>query len=109
MSKGEYTVFLCREDKCVAPISQRPRKIKRVVQNTLTAETMVLNEAAEQAYYIIAFMCELRGFNDTLLPKNRITDTHPLFRSIYSTKTMDDKTLLIDINCIRENAENLNL
>ena len=69
--------------------------IKRFFRNILAAETLALNEASEQVYYIRIAVFELPGFIDSiLLPVNGIADNHFLFQSIYSTKTVDYNKIL---------------
>ena len=106
-SQGGYIIFLHGENNHVAPISWRSRKINRVVRNTLAAETLALTEAAEQSFYIRAILTELLELHDKkCLPIDAITDNQLLLDSIKSTKTVDDKRLLIDISCIREKLVN---
>ena len=101
-SQGGFIIFLHGENCNVIPMSWRSRKIKRVVRSTLAAETMAFIEAAEQSFFIRAIISELYGFdNKMMLPINMLTDSKSLFDSIHSTKTVEDKRLLIDISCIR--------
>ena len=101
-SQGGFIKFLHGENGNVIPMSWRSRKIKRVVRSTLAAETMAFIEAAEQSFFIGAIISELHGFdNKMILPINMLTDNKSLFDSIHSTKTVEDKRLLIDISCIR--------
>ena len=112
-SQGGCIIFLHGENNHVAPISWRSRKIHIVVHSTLAAETLALTEAAEtlalteaaeQGLYIRAILTELLGLHDKkCLPINAITDNLLLLNSIKSTKTVDDKQLLIDISCLEEN------
>ena len=67
----------------------------------MAAETLALSEAAEQGFYIRVILTEL--------PINVITDNQSLLNLIKSTKTVDDKRLLIDLSCIREKLVNLEL
>ena len=100
-SQGGF-IFLNGENDNVLPMSWRSRKIKRVVLSTLAAETMAFIEAAEQSFFIRAIISELHGFdNKVILPINMVTDNKSFFDSIHSTKTVEDKRLLIDISCIR--------
>ena len=109
-SQGGDIIFLHGENNHIAPISWRLCKIKRVVRSTLAAETLALTEAAEQGFYIRAILTELLGLHDKkCLPINAITDNQLLLNSSKSTKTVDDKRLLIDISCIREKLGNLEL
>ena len=112
--KGDHSkldiIFLHGENSHVAPISWRSRKINRVVRSTLAAETLALTEAAEQGFYMRAILTELLGLHDKkCLPISAITDNQSLLNSIKSTKTVDDKLLLIDISCIREKLGNIEL
>ena len=76
----------------------------------MTAKTLARTEAAEQGFYIRAILTELLGLHDKkCFPINAITDNQLLLNSIKSTKTVDDKRLLIDLSCIREKLVNLEL
>ena len=109
-SQGGDIIFLHGENNHIAPISWRSCKIKRVVHSTLAAKTLALTEAAEQGFYIRAILTELLGLHDKkCLSINAITDNQLLLNSSKSTKTVDDKRLLIDISCIREKLVNLEL
>ena len=58
----------------------------------------------------IYFLTELRGLHDKkCLAINATTDNQSVLNSIKSTKTVNDKRLLIDISCIREKLVNLEL
>ena len=107
-SQGGYIIFLHGENDCVTPLSWRSRKVKRVVRSTLAAETLALNEAADQSFFVRAILCEVFGLeiNRRVLPIKIFTDNHSLVQSVYSTKTVDDKRLLIDISCLREKLSN---
>ena len=60
-------------------MSWRSRKINRIVRSTLAAETLALNEAAEQGFYIRAILTELLGLHDKkCLPVNATTDNQSL-------------------------------
>ena len=101
-SQGDFIIFLHGENGNVIQMSWRSRKIKRVVRSTLAAETMAFIEAAEQSFFIRAIISELHVFdNKMILPINMLTDKKSRFDSIHSTKTVEDKQLLIDISCIR--------
>ena len=109
-SQGGYIIFLHGENNHVEPRSWRSRKINRVVRSTLAAKTPARTEAAEQGFYIRAILTELLGLHDKkCFPINAITDNQSLLNSIKSTKTVDDKRLLIDLSCIREKLVNLEL
>ena len=101
-SQGGFIIFLHGENGNVIPMSWRSRKIKRVVRSTLSAETMAFIEAAKQSFFIRAIISELHGFdNKMILSINMLKVNKSLFDSIHSTKTVEDKRLLIDISCIR--------
>ena len=103
-TQGGYIIFLHGENNYVVPTSWRSHKINRVVSSTLAAETLALTEAAKQGFCIRAILTELLGLHDKkCLPINAITDNQSLSNSIKSTRTADDKRLLINISSIREN------
>ena len=80
------------------------KKIKLVVKSTLAAETLSLVESVEECFMIKTILKEVSAIEgkDERLPIICVTDNRSLANSAYSTKTLTDKRLKVDISIIRE-------
>ena len=87
-----------------SPIEWKSFKIKRVVKSTLTAETLALEQALEMCFMMKSFPCELlnKEISNKVLPIKCYADTKSLVDSIFSTKTLTEKRLKMDICIIRD-------
>ena len=104
-SQGGYIIFLVGKDGKYSPLTWKSKKLKRVVKSTLSAETLALEEGIEACFMLKSILCEILGFhekNDQRLPIDCITDNKSLFDAVYSTKTLIEKRLKVDICVIRE-------
>ena len=103
-SQGGFIIFLAGSNGNYAPIHLQSKKIKRVVKSTIAAETLELLEAAEHCFFTRTVLCEIYKLNakEDVLPVHLLTDNHSLYEAAYSTKTLSDKRLKIDICIIRE-------
>ena len=73
-----------------------------MVKSTLAAECLALEEGAETAYLIRCILAEILDIDFHDIPIECIIDNKSLHESLYSTKTVDDKHLLVDIAILRE-------
>ena len=91
-SQRGFIIFLYRNKKLFSPIAWKSFKFKRVVKSTLAAET---------CFMMKSFLCELlkKKISNKVLPIKCYTDNKSLVDSIFSTKTVTEKQLKIDI-CI---------
>ena len=103
-SQGGFIIFLYRNEKSFSPIAWKSFKIKRVVKSTLAAETLALEQALETCFMMKSFLCELlnKEISNEVLPIKCYVDNKSLVDSIFSTKTLSEKRLKIDICIIRE-------
>ena len=99
-SQGSYIVFLVEENGNAVPLSWRTRKVKWVVKGTLSAETLALDESAIQSFYLKQVLAKIIDLYAGELPIIIYTDNHSLVESAYSTITVDDKCLLLDISSL---------
>ena len=83
----------------------RSRKVKLVVECTLSAEILTLDESAIQSFYLKQVLAEIIDLSAEELLIIIYTGNHSLFESVYSTKTVD-KCLLLNIRSLREKLEN---
>ena len=102
-SQGGF-IFLYRNEKLFSPVAWKSFKIKRVVKSTLAAETLALQQALETCFMMKPFLCELlnKEISNEVLPIKCYVDNKSLVDSIFSTKTVTEKRLKIDIFIIRD-------
>ena len=84
-----------------------PRKLKRAVKSTLTAETLALQEAIELSIMIKHMFSEILKIqlDNQTLPIKCITDSKSLHGTVYSSKEVTEKRLKIELSTIRESLE----
>ena len=99
-SQGGYIIFLKGNLTC-SPVTWQSKKIKRIVKSTLSAEALALDDAADMCFYIKTLLQEVTGLN-TGFPITLKTDSRNLYDAVYSTKTLDDRRLKIDICSLRQ-------
>lgn len=105
-SQGGFIIFLSDKHNTAVPISWSSTKIKRIVRSTLAAESMALQEGADSAVLLSSLISELiYGDSSKKLEIRCCTDSHGLYRSLISTKTVQDRRLRIDIARLREMME----
>ena len=100
-SRGALVVFLVDEHGNCCPLTWQSGKIKRVVRSTLAAEALSLVEGIEDAIYLKYIFSELL----VLRSGTRIdvfVDNRDVVDAIYSTKSVDDKRLRIDVATLKE-------
>ena len=78
--------------------------LKRIAKSTMAAEAQALAEGADEAYAIQGFIRELTGEGSSL-PITIRSDNHNLVQSVYSTNSITDKRLQMDISVLREMIE----
>ena len=91
---------MCNESGQASPISWHSRKLKRVVKSTTSAETMALLDGIEIGMLISKLINEMYG--GLLLPVFARVDCKNLKDSLYSSKTIEDKRLKIDVCTVRD-------
>ena len=105
-SQGGYIIFLLGEDNKYAPISWKSKKLKRIIRSTLAAETLALEETLEASFLLRSFLMEIINISEKeAIPIHCVVDNKSLIECIYSTKTITEKRLKIDICVIREMIE----
>ena len=101
-SQGGYVVFITDYSGNKCPITWQSRKVRRVVRSTLAAETLALVDAAEAGIYIATLIVEILGKESERVPVKCYVDNKSLVDSIYSTKSVEDKQLRINIAVLRD-------
>ena len=99
-SQGGVIIFLEGKDGKIAPISWSLRKIRRVCQSTLAAETMALLEASETCCWISHIINEL--LKTPLETTEIFSDNKSLYETAHSTTAVEEKRLRVDISAIRQ-------
>ena len=105
-SSGQgHIIFINNNDKC-CPISWTSNKIKRKVSSSLSAETLALHDALDEAVYINAIISEtLFDTNKGQLKIIAKTDNQSLVDNLNSTKQVSEKRLRINMAEIRRMRE----
>ena len=105
-SEGGYFIVLSNEqENIISPIAWQSKRIKRVVKSTLGAETLAQVEAAETCLWLANILSEIISGNHSYMKHTRIecrTDSYSLYEAVYSTTSLLDKRLRIDIAIMRE-------
>ena len=95
-SQAGYIIFIENDgEKCKSPIYWKSKKISRVVDSTLAAETMALHEGAKTSIYLATMIKQLLPNITTKVIC--ITDNKSLVDALHSTKMMTDRWLRLNI------------
>ena len=70
--------------------------------STLESDTLSLEDCSEVCFFLRTLSCEMLNIDIKHIPINRISDSHQLYDTIFSTKTLKDKWLMVDI-CLMRN------
>ena len=104
-SMGAHVVFLVDQHENCCTLTWHGGKIKRVVRSTIAAEALSLCEGIEDGIFLKHLLTEM-------LPDRSNTsidvyvDNRDVVDALYSTKSVDDKRLRIDISSIKEFISN---
>ena len=106
-SHGGLLVFLQGRNGKYMLLAWQSRKLKRVVKSTLTAETLALQEVIEVPIMIKAMFLEILNVDahNEILLINCVTDSKSLHGAVYSTKTLTEEPLKIELCAIQESLE----
>ena len=98
-SQGGFLIFIKDTNGLRCPIYWQSRKVRRVVKSTLSAEALALLDCAETAIYISRMLLELTKMNIKI---RCVIDNKSLFDALYSSKSIEDRRLRIDIAVLRD-------
>ena len=99
-SQGGFLIFLSDQlNKSLSLIAWQSRKLRRVVNSTLSAEALQMIDAAGKAYWI---QCLLEEVCKIKIPIQCVTDSKTLYEAVHSTKQVLDNRLRIDIAILKE-------
>ena len=106
-SQDGLLVFLEGSDRRYMLLAWQSQKLKTVVKRRLTAETLALQEVIEVAYMKGCLLLEILKLEqqNQILPIKCITDSKSLHDAVYSSKTLTQKRLKIELCNIRESLE----
>ena len=91
------------EKTCI--LSWRSKKIKRKVSSSLAGETLAMVETIGEVVYTRAVLEQVYGGRMRQLPAIIFTDSNNLYKSIYSTKLVNDPWLIPDVAAVKEALE----
>ena len=91
------------EKTCI--LSWRSKKIKRKVSSSLAGETLAMVETIGEVVYTRAVLEQVYGGRMRELPAVIFTDSNNLYKSIYSTKLVNDPWLIPDVAAVKEALE----
>ena len=95
-SQAGYIIFIENDgEKCKTPIYWKSKKISRVVDSTLAAETLALHEGAKTSIYLATVIKQL--LPNIITKVICITDNKSLVDALNSTKMMTDRWLRLNI------------
>ena len=99
-----YIISLYRNDNKFSPIAWKSIETIRVVKSTLPTETLSLEQVLESCYMITSLIYELinKDMTQNILPIKCYVDNKSLLNSAFSTKTITENRLEIDMCTIHE-------
>lgn len=100
-----YIIFLANDEGRINPLMWKSVKARRVVRSTISVECLALAEGANVSFYLRSVLQELLRLKENEIPIEMYTDNKSLVDSIYSTHTVADSRLLVDIAEIRSKLE----
>ena len=95
-----YIVFLVDKSRRSCPISWSSKKLQRVVNSTMAAETLALVNGIKDAIYLQAVLHEV--FGKLPLSIDCFVDNQDLVESVYSTRLVSDKLTRLSIAALKE-------
>ena len=98
-SQGGYLIFV-GDGSVSNMISWQSRRIRRVVKSTLAAEALALLDAAQAGVYFAHMVAELLRAPRPLV--KCFVDNRSLVDAVYSTKSVEDKHLRVDVAVLRD-------
>ena len=92
-SQGGMVVFIEGSNGKYMPLTWQSRKLRRIVKNTLTAETWALQEVLEVAFMIKYILLKILNLNveNQILPITCVTNSKSLHHTVYSSNNPTEK------------------
>lgn len=104
-SQGGFVMFVIDEKGIYSAIAWQSKRIKRVVNSSLSAECLEAVEAAETCILLRARLEELLCLPSQFIKLSLITDSKSLLDAVHTSTSVENKRLQIDINMLREMVE----
>ena len=101
-SQGGYVIFISDTDGNRCPVSWQSKRVCRVVKSTLAAETLAALDAAQAGVFTATLLAEILNVPVTSVPIKCFVDNRSLVEAAYSTKSVEDKHLRINIAVLRD-------
>ena len=106
-SQGGQIIFLVGKNGNYSPISWQSKKIWHVIKSILAAETLALQEGAEICYILRSIIDEIYQLPpEESVQVKCLTHNQSLCDTLYSTKSISDKRLKVNICMICKMIEN---
>ncbi|XP_077974967.1 uncharacterized protein LOC144430759 [Styela clava] len=105
-SQGGNLVFLVGENNECSLLSWQSKRIRRVAKSTLTAETLSLSDAVDNAVFIKDMFAEIYFGKLKSLQLDVITDNRSLCEALRSSKNVSNKRLRVEIGMLKEMIQN---
>ena len=102
-SMGGHIIPLLGMNNTAAAIVWSCAKIKQVVKSTLAAEMLSLADALDHAIYLQKVISEITSFDE--IPIDAFVYNKSVVEAVYSTKSVEDKGLRIDVGSVKELLE----
>ena len=101
-SQEDHLVLLADASNSCCPIAWTSNKAKCIVRLTLAAETLVLNDGSDSAFYIAQLFCSIFPAG-TQKPKIlALTNNQSAIDAIHSTSSVADWRLRVEIGALRQ-------
>ena len=91
-STGALLVLIKNKKGICAPISWSANKLRRVVDNTLAAETLSLVDGIKEASYTREMIEEVSGLKDNSVPLVAIVDNKSAVDTVHSMTVVTEKS-----------------
>ena len=104
-SQGGLLIFVVDKNGLYNLIAWQSKRIKRVVNASLSAECLEAVEAAETAILIRHKLEDMLSMEHDSIPISVLCDNKGLVDAVHKTTSIQNKALQIDINMLREMVE----
>ena len=104
-SQGGLLIFVVDKNGLYNLIAWQSKRIKRVVNASLSAECLEAVEAAETAILIRNKLEDMLSMEHDSIPISVLCDNKGLVDAVHKTTSIQNKALQIDINMLREMVE----
>lgn len=104
-SQGGYIMFIVDMEGIYAPLAWQSKRIKRVVNSSLSSECLEAVEAAETCILLRERLQEMLCLKQGSVKISLLTDSKSLLDAVHTSTSVENKRLQIDINMLREMVE----